>query len=136
MSNVKKFFEAYADISVSGNVENNATFYSESFSVIVPNRSYIYNNDSEFLKWLRSVHAFNQKTGLIQMIVQEVTVNPFGKNAIHASVTWGAIYEKTKDEVIEFTIHYLLQRQDSELKIVLYSSDGDQEEVMQRKGLL
>lgn len=136
MSNIREFFEAYADASLRGDTENTAIFYGDSFVVVAPNGSCAYSNDREFLKWLQSVHEFNQQTGLMHLIALKVGEEPFGENAVHASVTWGALYTKTGNEVIEFTIHYILQQQDSALKIILYSSDGDQEKLMKEKGLL
>lgn len=136
MSAVREFFDAYADASTRGNAENIAAFYGNSFLVVSPGESRAFSNDEGFLQWLRSVHEFNQQTGLRKMLVRSVNETSFGRHAIHASVTWGALYEKTGDEVIEFTIHYILQQQDSALKIILYSSEDDQEETMKEKGLL
>ncbi len=136
MSNVREFFDAYADASTRGNAKKIAVFYGDSFLVVGPGESRAFNNDGEFLKWLGSVHAFNQQTGLRQLVVRNVSAKPFGRHAIHASVIWGALYEKTGDEVIEFTIRYILQQQDSTLKIIVYASDEDQEKTMKEKGLL
>lgn len=135
MSNVREFFEAYANASTRGNAEKIAIFYGNSFIVVSPGESSAFNNDGGFLEWLRSVHEFNRQTGLQQMLVRNVSEKPFGRHTILASVTWGALYEKTGDQVIEFTIHYVLLQQDSALKIILYSSDEDQEETMKEKGL-
>ncbi|MGK6352259.1 hypothetical protein [Parapedobacter sp. DT-150] len=136
MSNIREFFNAYAVASTGGNAEKIAAFYGDSFVVVAPGESRAFRNDEEFLKWLQSVHEFNRQTGLRQMLVQHVTEEPFGGHAIHASVTWGALYEKTGDEAIAFTIHYILQQQASSLRIILYSSEEDQEKAMKEKGLL
>lgn len=136
MSAITEFFDAYADASTGGNAEKIAVFYGSSFLVVAPGESRVFSNDEGFLKWLRSVHEFNRQTGLRKMLVLNVDEKPLGRHAIHASVTWGALYEKTGDEVIGFTIHYILQQQDPALKIILYSSEEDQEETMKEKGLL
>lgn len=53
-----------------------------------------------------------------------------------ASVNWGAIYEKTGNEIIKFDIHYTLERFKTDLKILLVVSDEDQGKLMKEKGLL
>ena len=136
MSNIREFFDAYGEASTAGNEKKIASFYAESFVVAASEESRAFKNDEEFLEWLRSVHEYNKQTGLLQMIVRNVKENPLGRHATHASITWGASYEKTGDEVIEFTIHYILQRRGPKLKIILYSSEEDQAETMKKKGLL
>ncbi len=136
MSSIREFFNAYADASTKGDAEKIAAFYGDSFLIVAPRESRAFKNDGEFLKWLRSVHEFNRRTGLRQMLVRNVREQSLGRHATHAAVTWGALYEKTGDEVIEFTINYVLQRQDPAWKILLYSSEEDQEETMKEKGLL
>ena len=136
MSDVKEFFRAYGEAATGEDVIKIADFFSHSFLVVAPNESRSFSNDGNFLKWLQSVYKFNRKTGLRQMVVRKVDEQSFSRHAIQAEVTWGALYEKTGDQVIEFTIHYILQEQGSKLKIILYASDQDQEEIMKEKGLL
>lgn len=136
MSDIHKFFEKYAEVSINGDPGDLAEFYGKNFVVVGPKESMAFANDENFLKWLNSVQDFNNQTGLEQMNVRNVISNSVGKHTIQATVTWGVIYKKTKNEIIEFDIHYVLERFTSAMKIILYVSDDDQEQLMKQKGIL
>ena len=127
MADINQFFENYAEVSINGKPNDLADFYGDNFVVVGPGESMVFANDEKFLKWLDDVRNFNIQTGLEKMIVQNIRSHSVGTYVIQATVTWGVIYRKTKDEIIEFDIHYMLEKFNSKLKIILYVSEEDQE---------
>lgn len=136
MDALKKFFEDYAVVSMSGDAEKLSEYYAEHFIIASKDQSSVFNNDTKFIDWLKEVSKFNQKTGLIKMIVKNVNADEFGKDFHKASVTWVAIFSAKPEEEIEFDIHYILSETEGKFKIVLYVSDDDQEALMKEKDVL
>jgi len=136
MLNIQKFFEKYAEASSKGGPNDIAEFYGKHFVVVGLKESMAFANDEKFLDWLKNVQDFNIQSGLKKMLVRNVTSNTVGKHAIQATVTWGVMFTKTKDEIIEFDIHYMLEIFNADMKIILYISDDDQEQLMKEKGIL
>ena len=136
MSDIHNFFEKCAEFSIGGTPSDIAEFYGKNFVVVGPTESMAFANNDDFLKWLKSVQDFNNQTGLEKLMVRNVTSTFIGKHAVQATVTWGVMYGKTKDEIIEFDIHYFLENFTSTMKIILYISDDDQEQLMRENGLL
>lgn len=136
MFNIRFFFEKYAQASVSGSPNDIANFYGKNFVGVGPKESMAFANDENFLKWLKNVKEFNAQTGLEQMTVINVVSNTLSKHTILATVTWGAVYKKTKNDIINFDIHYILEKSGTSMKIIMYISDEDQELLMKEKGLV
>jgi hypothetical protein len=136
MKILHEFFERYALVSISGNSGALTEFYGKYFVVTGPAGSMAFANDQKFIIWLDEVHDFNKRSGLISLKVRQIKGNTLGKHAIHASVTWGAVFSMHNNEIIDFDIHYILEDFGQGLKIILYISDEDQETLMKKHGLL
>lgn len=136
MDVLKKFFEDYAVVSMSGDAEKLSEYYAEHFIIASKDQSSVFNNDAQFIGWLKEVSKFNQKTGLLKMIVKNVSADEFGKHFHKASVTWAATFSSKPQEEIEFDIHYILSETEEGFKIVFYVSDDDQEALMKEKDVL
>jgi hypothetical protein len=130
------FFREYAKISLGDEPEKLAAFYDEAFLVAGPAGSAAFQNNDDFLVWLRQVHDFNQTSGMTGMEVVGVADSPLSANYTLTTVEWGARFEKTGDELITFEITYILRTSGETPKIVGYISHEDQEEAMKERGLL
>jgi hypothetical protein len=132
----EQLFRDYAAASLSGEPERVATFYAPRFIAAGPKGSAVFDNDAGFLDWLRSVHDFNEQTGM--QSIQAVGVGQRELSSTHslATVHWGAKFEKTGDQLITFDITYLIESAQGGWKILAYVSHADQEDEMRRLGLL
>lgn len=129
------FFARYAERSLGPTPEALADLYAPTFLVAGPEGSAAFPNDDRFRAWLRGVADFNRAHDmrtLHAIKVREATLSP-----LHtlATVTWGAQFERTGDEVIEFEIAYLLERTAQAWRILAYISRADQAAEMSRLGL-
>jgi hypothetical protein len=133
---IKKFFEEYALISLESDSERHADFYADEFIAAGPSGSAAFKNDSKFLEWLKSVHEFNEKTGMESLQVISVRSNSIGDAYSFATVEWGARFKKTGEELIRFEISYLLRFVGEKLKILAYVDHEDQQKAMEAHGIV
>lgn len=136
MKTLEKFFNEYAEASMTGDANHVAKQYDESFIVVSKDKSSAFSNDSNFIKWLEGVFKFNQDTGLQEMTVKKIETTSVGKYFYKSTVTWAAVYAANSAKSIKFEIHYILRQTESSYKIVLYISEEDQEELLKENGLL
>jgi hypothetical protein len=103
------FFRDYASTSRDPSAERIAAFYAPSFIAGGPQGSAVFNNDAAFLDWLRNLHQFNERSGLVSVAVVSVAT-PLSLSPRHAlvSVEWGMRFRKTGDRLITFRIAYLM----------------------------
>jgi hypothetical protein len=135
-TDLRRFFEAYAQMSLGTNPKELAAAYAPTFLVAGPQGSQAFKNDRKFVKWLRELHEFNQARGMRGLSVVELRESPLSPRHTLATVRWGAVFEKTGDRRIEFDIAYLLERSDDRWTILAYVSQSDQEAAMKEEGLL
>lgn len=131
-----RFFSRYAQLSLGPQPEALAGLYAPTFIVAAPEGSHAFANDGRFLDWLRQMSAFNRQHGMRSLTV--VSIQRIDLSPLHAlaTVTWGARFDKTGDRMIEFAIHYLLERSDSDWRILSYISRESQNAEMAKAGLL
>lgn len=136
-TDLRDFFERYAQLSLGDKPEQMAKYYDTSFLVAGPKGVATFTNDEKFLAWLREVHDFNVQSGMRSMTVHDVSGStPVGPDYQLVTVEWAATFERTGDEPIRFSISYLLRRADGAFKIAAYVSHEDQKEAMRENGLL
>ena len=135
-SGLEGYFEGYASASLAGEPKRIAAYYAPTFIVGGPRGSAAFPNDDKFIEWLTGVAAFNQQVGMTAMQVNGVHAQALNEVHTVATVTWGARFRKTGDQVIEFKITYTLEGKGDDQKILSYISHTDQEDEMRRLGLM
>ena len=131
-----QFFTGYAAAALGDKPELLAALYAQSFLAAGPEGSAAFKNDDAFLQWLSQVHDFNRATGMTGMEVASVDEYRLSDLFTVATVSWGATFRKTGNEVILFKISYIVQRTDGSYRVLGYVSHEDQMSVMRAKGLL
>jgi hypothetical protein len=134
--NLQRFFTDYADVSMSGDPARVAAFYAPNFIAAGPQGSMIFANDATFLEWLRGVSDFNRSAGMQSLAVVDIAGTELSERHTLATVTWGARFEKTGEQLITFAITYLLEAGDGGPKVIAYVSHADQEAEMKRHCLI
>lgn len=133
---IDAFFRAYARASTSLDPVATAAFYTPTFIAAGPSGSGAFPNNERFLAWLQRVFDFNQHTGMTSLGIVAVESRRLSDNHALASVTWGARFEKTGDDLHEFETTYLLENFGEGWKILASIDHSDQEAEMRRLGLL
>jgi hypothetical protein len=136
MIHVKQFFEGYARASLQGDSTELAKYYAENFMVASEEEADAFVNDKKFIEWLDDVADANRKSGVQDLNVRSVLSTALGRHHTSATITWGITFKKKPGKPIEFDIHYLLRHDGDTYKIILYISDDDQQELMEREGVL
>lgn len=133
---LKEFFEHYATVSTGDDLSPLADCYADDFMVAGPEGSAAFKNDEHFITWLGQLRVLNQQSGLQTMRIvafDEFSINDHYKGA---TITWGAQFRKTGEELITFKITYYVYLAEGVPKIIMYISDRSQEVLMKEKGLL
>ncbi len=133
---LRDYFRNYARVSLGLEPEKLAEFYDTSFLAAGPKGGAAFKNDESFLAWLRELRAFNVKSGMISMAVDEIGETSVGAGYTLVAVTWAATFQRTGDTPIRFSISYLLRESEASFKVAAYISHEDQEDVMRANGLL
>ncbi|WP_118972924.1 hypothetical protein [Taibaiella koreensis] len=136
ITELKEFFEQYGVVSCSDDVQPLAGFYADSFIVAGPEGSAAFHNDEHFARWLDQLREGNERSGLKGMQIVAFNEFPISDQYKGATITWGAQFEKTGEELIQFNITYFVHLLDEVPKIIMYISERGQEALMQEKGLL
>lgn len=133
---LQEFFRRYASLSLGGDPAKLAGFYDASFLAAGPKGGAAFKNDEAFVAWLRELRAFNSRTGMTSMAIDDIHEIPVGAGYSLATVTWAATFLRTSDTPIRFTISYLLREAEPHRKVAAYISHEDQEDAMRAWGLL
>ncbi|SKC99272.1 hypothetical protein SAMN05660461_1429 [Chitinophaga ginsengisegetis] len=136
MTSFTDFFTAYGRASLANDAEIIANCYAENFMAAGPSGNMTFKNDEKFTQWLEEMFKFNRKIGMQEMKVIKVETSPMGEYYTRALVRWGAVYSKNTSEIIEFEITYILYHVNDALKIIMYVSHENEEDVLKEKGII
>lgn len=132
----EEFFRDYAATSLQPSAERIAQFYAAGFIAGSPRGSAVFHNDAAFLDWLKNLHQFNERRGMVSVVVvsveELVSISP--RHTL-VRVEWGMRFQKTGDQLITFWIAYLMEEITGAWKILAYISEKDESEVMKEFGL-
>ena len=132
----REFFALYGDLSLSDQPEQLSELYGEAFVAADPERTGAFANDDTFKQWLRGLRESNIEHGMQSMDVLGVADQPLGETFVLTTVSWGARFEKTGDQIIPFDVSYMVNVSGEEPKIIGYFSHRTQEGEMKKWGLL
>ena len=132
---IKKLFKDYEKAFSELDIERSADFFADTFISAGPNGT-ITNSKAEFLKSASQASNFyrsvGQKSAKILSLNKQLITNQYSLVKVH----WGVTFEKSGDKVIEFDVSYLLQKTETEPKIILFIAHQDEEKAMRELGLL
>ena len=131
-----QFFALYGNLSMSDHPEQLSELYGEAFVAADPERTGAFPNDDAFKQWLRGLHDSNIEHGMQAMDVLGIDEHQVGETFVLTTVTWGARYEKTGDQIVPFEVSYMVNVAGGEPKIIGYFSHKTQESEMRKWGLL
>jgi hypothetical protein len=135
-ADLRAFFGHYARVSMGDDPGALAALYAPTFLAGGPAGTLSFANDAKFREWLAGVRDFNRTHGMRSMEPLAVDTQVLSPRHVLATVTWGASFEKTEDQVVSFRIAYLLEGEGTAWKVLAYISEADQEQEMKARGLL
>jgi hypothetical protein len=138
---VKALFQRYQRLfekGLSGNVDARevAAFYAPSFVAASPAGVVTGKNDEALLQVMKAGYARYRQTGMKSMELGDIRLSEIDDHHCMAHVGWTAIYTShgKSDVVIEFEVHYLIQKLEGEPKIFGWVS-GDEQKLLRQHGI-
>jgi hypothetical protein len=138
---VKALFQRYQRLfekGLSGDVDAGevAAFYAPAFVAASPAGVVTGKNDKPLLQVMKAGYARYRQTGMKSMELSDIRLSEIDDRHCMAHVDWTAIYKSRgkSDVVIEFEVHYLIQKLDEEPKIFGWIS-GDEHELLRQHGI-
>jgi hypothetical protein len=137
----RKLFERYESFfnrSLGGDVDMDevASLYASDFIAASPAGVMTGKNDDQFKRVMEQGYAHYRAIGTKEMRIRGVRISPIDEHHCLAHVAWTATYarEEQPDTVINFDVHYLVQKLDGEAKVFGWVS-GDEQALLRKHGI-
>ena len=141
-SSVRAFFERYATLfekALGGNVDMDevAAQYAAEFIAASPARVMTGRNDDRLRRAMAQGYARYRAMGTKKMRLRGVAVSPIDEHHCVAHVAWTASYARKDrpDAVIDFDVHYFVQKLDGKPKVFGWVS-GAEEALLKEHGIV
>lgn len=130
---LEAFFRGYGEAFQDGAAL--AGFYGDCAMAATPSFYGVLRGEAEVRSTLVEVAKGQVRTGMRSLAPLAVETTEL--DALHrwACVRWGATFEKTGDERIEFDISYLVRRTPERHVILLYVAHQDERALREKLGL-
>lgn len=141
-TSVRKLFERYErafQAGLDGDVDMDvvAALYAAEFIAASPAGVMTGKNDERLKQVMAQGYAHYRAIGTKQMRMRGLRISPIDQHHCVAHVAWTAIYARQDqpDAIIEFDVHYLIQRLEAEPKVFGWIS-GDEQAVLKQHGII
>jgi hypothetical protein len=131
---LEKLFSTYEKAFDKLDMKSIAQYYPDTFISAGPKGAMVQNKKG-FESWAEQASEMYRSIGQNSGRIISKKITPISNEYCIVTVQWGATYEKTGDEVIEFDVSYIVQDTDSEPKIILFITHQDEAETMRKLGL-
>ncbi len=131
----EKFFKEYEKAFNALDVEKQVPMFAEHFISAGPKGSIGQSRD-EFAKLARQAADFYRKVGQTSAKILSMEETAISKEYSMVKVHWGATFQKTGDQLVEFDVTYFIQNPDTDPKIILFIAHQDEEKAMKELGLM
>ena len=138
---VRKFFERYESSfnrSLCGdtNMDEVAALYASEFIVASPAGVTIGKNDDQLKQVMAQGHARYRVMGTKEMRLRHIRLSLIDDRHCVARVAWTATYARKNrpDVVIDFDVHYFVQKLEGEPKVFGWVS-GDEQALLKKHGI-
>jgi hypothetical protein len=141
-TSVRKLFERYERFfkrSLGGNIDTDeiASLYASDFIAASPAGLMTGKNNAQLKQIMEQGYAHYRAIGTKEMRIRNVRISPIDEHHCVAHVAWTASYARQgrPDVVIDFDVHYLVQKLDGEPKIFGWVS-GDEQAVLREHEII
>jgi hypothetical protein len=139
---VRKLFERYESSfrrSLAGDLDMDevASLYASDFVAASPAGVMTGKNDDQLKQVMAQGYAQYRAIGTKGMRIRHVRLSPIDEHHCVAHVSWTADYARADqpDTSIDFDVHYLVQKLDSEAKVFGWVS-GDEQALLNQHGIV
>lgn len=139
---IRSFFAAYESRFNTGlngaiDVEGTMQSFADCFVEANPSGVNCGKNDAQFREMIPKGYEFYRSVGTTAMKITDMDLTILDDWHAMAEIYWEAFYKKKDggEEVIDFTVIYLLQGLTGQLKIFAYIT-GDEQKVLRERGLI
>lgn len=130
---MQEFFRAYGESFKDG--IKLSEFYGDCAMASTPSFVGCLKGSGEVRAALENVAKGQVRTGMRSLAPLKVEVTNIDPMHWWARVYWGAKFEKTGDQAIEFDISYLVRKNSDRFVILLYVAHQDEQVMRQKFGL-
>lgn len=135
IARLEKLFEEYEKSFATLDLLPIARKYADSFISAGPKGSAVQHR-ADFELYAGQAAEYYRSIGQSSARLISKEILHISNEYCLVTVHWGVTYSKTADELIQFDVSYLVQEQGEELKIILFISHEDEEEVIKKLGLV
>jgi len=114
--------------------KNIARHYTDNFMGAGP-KGMVINSKKAFLEKAREASAFYESIGQNSGRIMSKEVLHISNEYCMVTVHWAVKFDKTGDQETTFDISYIVQEINDEMKIILFITHEDEEEVIKSLGL-
>jgi hypothetical protein len=137
----RKLVERYESVfnrSLRGDVDMDdvTSLYATEFIAASPAGVRAGKNDDQLKRVIEQGYAYYRSIGTRGMRIREVRISPIDDHHCLAHVAWTASYARkdAADTLIDFDVHYLVQKLDGEAKVFGWVS-GDEQALLKQHGI-
>ena len=141
-TSVRTFFERYENSfnqSLGGDMdmEEVAALYASEFIAASPSGVMTGKNDDQLKQVMAQGYARYRAIGTKEMRIRDVSLSPIDDHHCVAHVAWTATYARKDkpDVVIDFDVHYFVQKLDREPKVFGWVS-GDEQALLRKHAII
>jgi hypothetical protein len=131
---LEKLFDGYGKSFSALDMRRVANLYSKDFVAAGP-KGVISQSREQFLANADKAAEFYRSVGQKSAEMKSAKENWFGDKYVMVTIHWAVTFESLPKPA-EFDVSYLVQLTDEEPKIILFISHEDEQETMQKLGLL
>lgn len=139
---VRELFERYESFfnrSLGGDMDTAeiASLYASEFIGAAPSGVMAGKNDDQFKQVMAQSYAHYRAIGTKEMRIRNVRLSPIDEHHCVAHVAWTALYARKDqpDVVIDFEVHYFVQKLGEEPKVFGWVS-GDEQALLREHGII
>jgi len=132
---IDQFFAGFEKAFSALDVKAQAEAYADNFISAGP-KGTIAQGKQDLLNKAQQAADFYKSAGQKSARIISKQEKPITDQYTMVTVHWGVAFEKTGDELIEFDVTYIIQETESKPAIILFITHQDEQEVMQKLGLL
>lgn len=139
---VRELFERYERFfaqSLAGDidVDEMQSLYAPEFIAASPAGVATGKNDEQLTKAMADGYAYYRAIGTKEMRIRHLRTSPIDERHCVAHVAWTATYARKDqpDIVIDFDVHYLVQKLEDEPKVFGWVS-GDEQALLKEYGII
>jgi ketosteroid isomerase-like protein len=130
---LNKFFTDYGNAAFEP--DKIAEFYGDFAVASTPSFVGCLKGEKEIMDAFENIAEYQKKTGLISMKPDHIEAVELDVLHVLAKVRWTALFDKTRDQPVNFDVTYLLRREKDRPRILLYIAHQDEAKMREELGI-